>query len=393
MLLVYSKNKFSLLYLFFIYFVLEVCIGGAGGIFKFGPLTLRKLNFILVVLVMFYVFFEKKRIQKDLFYLTICQFLLLGFATFVGFFSYEDHQKVFENLLMQSFFLVLPLYGYFINNEKQIKTISNIITWSALLMAVGYLILLLSIFVFNLITFDEVWLLVSSDSEEMMGRGDNAFFYKGFLYMCIGFFFLEIYSNVLFKRLGQLLLLVAIYLTFTRGFLLALFLTLFSYYVGSKKIIKVGLITLFSIIGLILFSKSFSDSSFDRGESDMIRITQIKQVQERITPLSFLIGHGFGEGVPIRDNHMEINYLEIFHKQGILGLLFWVFILIYVIILYKNTWNKVTEPIARPFLLATLFVYFQSATNPFLTNSIGMHMVMLSIVCLKTLSLIDASTE
>ena len=77
-------------------------------------------------------------------------------------------------------------------------------------MAVGYLILLLSIFVFNLITFDEVWLLVSSDSEEMMGRGDNAFFYKGFLYMCIGFFFLEIYSNVLFKRLGQLLLLVSI---------------------------------------------------------------------------------------------------------------------------------------------------------------------------------------
>ena len=392
MLLVYSKNKFSLLYLFFIYFVLEVCIGGAGGIFKFGPLTLRKLNFILVVLVMLYVFFEKKKIQKDLFYLTIGQFLLLGLATFIGFFTYEDHQKVFENLLMQSFFLVLPLYGYFINTEKQVKTISNIIVWSAIIMAIGYLMLLLSIFVFNFITFDEVWLMVS-DSEEMMGRGDNAFFYKGFLYMCIGVFFLEIYSNNLLKRLGQFLLLVAIYLTFTRGFLLALFLTLFCYYIGSKKIIKAGLIILFALIGFILFSKSFSDSSFDRGESDMIRVTQLKQVQERITPISFLIGHGFGEGVPIRDNHMEINYLEIFHKQGFIGLLYWVFILIYIIVLYKNTWNKSIEPIARPFLLGSLFVYFQSATNPFLTNSIGLHMVMLSLVCLKTLSLSDASKE
>lgn len=373
--------------------MLEVCIGGAGGIFKFGPLTLRKLNFILVLLVLLYVFFEKKRIQKDLFYFTIGQFLILGLATFIGFFSYEDHQKVFENLLMQSFFLILPLYGFFINNEKQVKTISNIIIWSAIIMAIGYLMLLLSIFVFNWISFDEVWLLVS-DSEEMMGRGDNAFFYKGFLYMCIGIYFLESYHNTILKRLGQLVVLLAIYLTYTRGFFVALFFTTVLYFLILNKVWQSLLILFISLTIMLAFGKAYSETSFDRSESDMIRVTQLQQVKERITPISTFIGHGFGEGVPIRDNHMEINYLEIFHKQGILGLLFWIFILFYVIILYlRINKNSKVERIARPFVLGSIFVYFQSATNPFLTNSIGMNMIMLSLVSLKVLGNIDTENE
>lgn len=385
MLLVYSKNKFSLLYLFFIYFVLEVCIGGAGGIFKFGPLTLRKLNFILVVLMMLYVFFEKKRIQKDLFYLTIGQFLLLVLATFIGFFSYEDHQKVFENLLMQSFFLVLPFYGFFINTTEHVKTIAKIINWAALIMAIGYIVLLLSIFVFNLISFDEMYDIVV-DSQEMMGRGDNAFFYKGFLYMCIGLYFLELSKHKFLKRIAQCIVLVSIYLTYTRGFFVALFFTSVVYSLIRKRIWQSFAILLVSLTIMLVFGKAYSETSFDRGESDMIRITQLQQVQERITPISFFIGHGFGEGVPIRDNHLEINYLEIFHKQGILGLFFWISLFAYIIILYsKISNNSEVEYLARPFLLASIFVYFQSATNPFLTNSIGMNMIMISMVSLKIL--------
>ncbi len=102
-----------------------------------------------------------------------------------------------------------------------------------------------------------------------------------------------------------------------------------------------------------------------------------------VTPSSIVIGHGFGEGVEIRNNHLEINYLEIFHKQGVPGVIFWLFILFYIGLLYLNCKRLSYEKEARPFLLAALFVYIQSATNPFLTNSIGLNMIMISIVSLN----------
>jgi hypothetical protein len=102
-----------------------------------------------------------------------------------------------------------------------------------------------------------------------------------------------------------------------------------------------------------------------------------------VTPISVVIGHGFGEGVPIRDNHFEINYLEIFHKQGFIGLVFWFSLMFYIGWLYLNCKRLGYEKKARPFFLAALFVYIQSATNPYLTNSIGLNMIMISIVSLN----------
>jgi hypothetical protein len=104
---------------------------------------------------------------------------------------------------------------------------------------------------------------------------------------------------------------------------------------------------------------------------------------DAITPTSIVMGHGFGEGVRVRDNHLEIIYLEIFHKQGLIGLTFWVFILFYIGLLYFNCKRLGYEKKARPFLLAALFIYIQSATNPYLTNSIGLNMIMISIVSLN----------
>ena len=55
----------------------------------------------------------------------------------------------------------------------------------------------------------------------------------------------------------------------------------------------------------------------DRSQSDAGRIAQIKEVISMTSVLSSFIGNGFGIGIPSRPVHMEISYLEIFHKQGI----------------------------------------------------------------------------
>jgi hypothetical protein len=117
----------------------------------------------------------------------------------------------------------------------------------------------------------------------------------------------------------------------------------------------------------------------DKSDSDRIRIVNFYEVIDRVNPASLLIGHGFGYGVPSRPIHMEISYLEIFHKQGLIGLLFWLILFFYIIIQYFKI-NINYKYIAMPFLLSVIFIYLQSLTNPFMNNPIGLTMILLTIV-------------
>ena len=145
------------------------------------------------------------------------------------------------------------------------------------------------------------------------------------------------------------------------------------------------------ILGAIALVPILLEALGDKSASDSIRIVQIQQVFERINPLSFFIGHGFGVGVPIRPHHMEITYLEIFHKQGILGLAFWFLIPTYIGLKYYNyrIYRKekaATNPIdVRPFLFGVCFLYLQSLFNPYLTNSMGMTFLFIALIVFEKL--------
>lgn len=385
MLSIHSENKNSLTFIFFIFFFIEVCIGGAGTLLSFGPITLRKANFILAFLIMLSLYFFYKQINRKVIYITFSHLILILLSTIIGYIHYGNNEKVSENLLGQSFFLLLPFYALFINSKERIKLVIKILQASAVFLAIVYLVLLLLILL-GVFEFLEVYDFISN-TDEIMGRGESAFWYKGFLYLCTGIYFFDIVENVFFKRLMQMIIFSAIILTFTRGFLLAIFVTSFIYYLFYKNFFKGILLALIGILLILQFKDSFEQNSFNRQESDQIRVIQLGQVKNRIMPYSIFIGHGFGEGVPIRDNHMEINYLSIFHKQGILGLFFWLMIFILIILQYnKIKSDPVIEKIAKPFLLSSMFVFFQSATNPFITNSIGMNIIMVSIVSLEVLA-------
>jgi hypothetical protein len=47
--------------------------------------------------------------------------------------------------------------------------------------------------------------------------------------------------------------------------------------------------------------------------------------------------------------------------------------------------NSKLEVILRPFVLSSIFVFLESFTNPFLTNSIGMNIIMVTIVSIIVL--------
>ena len=72
--------------------------------------------------------------------------------------------------------------------------------------------------------------------------------------------------------------------------------------------------------------------SFLRGTSAVsypkTRLSTIREVEEDITASSLLWGHGLGIGVPSRPQEMEITFLEIFHKEGLIGVSVWTSLLI-----------------------------------------------------------------
>ena len=158
-----------------------------------------------------------------------------------------------------------------------------------------------------------------------------------------------------------------------------------SWNVNIVKII-LALFLIYVVIQVAMYFDIFTfDENFTEGreDGDELRNLALNQVSQSVNALSLLIGHGFGIGVPVRPVHMEISYLEIFHKQGIVGLSFWGFFLIQIIKL-GHVANMKGKKLGDFMVITAFMVYLQSFFNPYLNNPIGMGWVLLCYVsCYK----------
>ena len=377
-------NKSTLLFKliqFFVWVLLfEVMVGGAGRLFEFNGFTLRMVFFIIAFLIQILLYFKASVKTKKIFlFFEIAFFLLTCLGLIIGFIENNNRDNIIENIKYSLFFIILPFLSYFIKSTNDVKHICNMFKLASIVIALIYLSFLVFVFT-GYIKFSDLEIL--SNNTEFALRGNTAFFYKGFIFMCVGFFFLVNSSN---KISAFIVILPAIILTFTRGFLISLILTYILYYLFKKKTYSILIITL-SIL-LFSYAKGFyEDNLGDKSESDQIRIEQFNEVYSKTNFVNIIFGHGLGSGTTIRDNHFEITYLEIFYKQGLLGLLFWLSILAFILYYYYKSYLIGNEKYALPFLLSTLFLYIQSFTNPFLINSLGITILMLSMISLNVLS-------
>ena len=87
-------------------------------------------------------------------------------------------------------------------------------------------------------------------------------------------------------------------------------------------------------------------------------------------------------GAPIRDRErVEMTYPEVFYKQRLLGLSVWFALFLYTFHLFLKI-PRQTKQFGLPFFRASLFVFIATASNTFLTGSIGMAVVLISTACL-----------
>lgn len=374
--------------------VLELMIGGSGRFLEIGSVTARMLLYVLAMIYSLFLFFRGTVINKYYINLTILFFILSLFSSLVGLFNHADLSLIFEDFKQILYFPMIIFFSIFINSYTQVVQVSYLIKLSAVVLLVSYLSVLLALQL-GVIPFNVLYDFLS-DSDQIFFRGDVSFFYKGFIILCVGVFFFVLEKPILSKIMGGFMF-IGIVLTFTRGFVYSTILVLASYLayfnLKTKNLLNIILLIMLPSVIASSFLSWFLETLGDKGESDSVRLENIQQVLDEVDNTSFFIGHGLGVGVEIRPVHMEISYLEIFHKQGVLGLIFWTCILLTLIIKFTSACRHENNLIATSFFLSSIFVFIQSLTNPYINNPIGMSIIIISIVCLDVLSKYSNSAE
>lgn len=387
-LLIKKKSTDFFLELFFSILLMELFLGGGGRIFSFGFFSLRMFLFAIAVMWSLFLISSKKLSGNFYFFIFLFLFCTV-FSTVLGLINGGPLKLILEDVKPLTYFVSFIFFGFYINSYKRILKVISLIKLSSLLLAITYLVILVLINT-GLLSFQSLYRFLSKPSfaNEFMFRGtEGFFFYKGFIILCVGFFF-YVFSPKKNDKYLALLIFLSIFLTFVRGFLLTIFLSFVFYSIISfdgkflKKRIYLSIVLILATVLSIVY---FITKLGNRDASDFKRIVQIDQVFSDVNLVSIFIGHGFGNGVPVRPIHMEITYLEVFHKQGLFGLFFWLLLFglswYYFNLLRKNT----DKTIAIPFFLSIVVIYTQSLTNPYLNNPIGISVVLISICVLRFL--------
>jgi hypothetical protein len=380
------KSDFSFLFLLkllFIPILYELVIGGSGHYLEVGPVTVRMLLYFFAILVSILYYSFKGVIKKDVIFIILALTFTSLFSSVVGYVNGASIGNILEDFKPLSFFYILLFFSLVIKNVEDIKEICLIIKRGSLVLGVVYIVVILLL----LLGFLDFGTFYARQSEigEVAFRNDTLFFYKGFIYLCVGFFFFLL-SKGRFKNSALLFLFSCIVLTLTRGFILfTVLITIYYVFFINKNVLFKWIIFIIGIIGVLILIPMLLDTLGDKSDSDTVRYDQVDQVISAINPLSFIIGHGFGVGVPIRPDHMELSFLEVFHKQGIIGVCFWLGIFFYIFIMYYNIKNKKYKELALPFWLSVVFVILQSATNPYMNNPIGLTIILITIVVFSKL--------
>ncbi|MDM1063532.1 hypothetical protein HXZ62_13320 [Empedobacter falsenii] len=380
------NKKFNILRLVLYFVLIEIVIGGSGRMLEFGALSLKMLLFGIAMLL---TFFNAKKIilDKSLFFLEAFFLLLTLFSLSMGFFSNSELENIFEDIKPLIFIIIINFFIITIDSTKTIDKVTSIIKYSSAFMAIIYIMIVLMLFL-GILNFD-VFYEGQSENSEVMFRNEYMFFYKGFLYLGVGFLFL-ILSNKKIDQILSVLVFSALCLTLTRGFILmSILVYIFYIYFINKKIFLKIFISVIGISLAIYLLPIFFETLGDKSDSDVMRFITFNQVIDEMTLFSFLFGHGFGHGVESRPIHMEISFLEIFHKQGIIGISFWLYLLYLNFKYYFKIKSKNYKRLVLPFLLSVCFTYLQSLTNPFINNPIGISIIMLSTVVLYKLTIFE----
>lgn len=358
--------KFNIKTLVFQLLIIEIIIGGGGRLFDLGGITLRMILFSLALLISINDIYRGRTFKFDIVIVLMC-LAFLSLFSLTGLLNGADTTFIIEDLKPLTYLLILPFISSRIKYFKDLKFVVNAIKWGGLFMSLAFISFSLLTF-FNLIDLNFFYVFLNS-TNEVFFKGELSFFYKGFIFLPIAF-------NIFLKEkklFFSLIVLIAILLSLTRGlYILTLFgLVFFNY---RRKRLYLYIIPLTGIL-TVLFLEELS-GIFSNASSDYYRVVQIKEVFDLISVKSLLFGNGFGIGTVNRPIHMEIAYLEILHKQGVLGLL--LFCILFLFVLLNAFHSKIHD--VQILGYTGILIFIQSFFNSYILNPIGIVFLLLNLL-------------
>ena len=199
----------------------ELMLLGSGRLIQFGPLTLRMYLYLICLVTGLLLVLKRGAVDRDLALLSLAFVGLTAWSAAVGLVNHARMEQVVEDVKPLLFFPIVFFFASTIRTVEQVHRVGTVIRFCSLVLAVAY-ILALVLIALRIIPFRAVY-EVLSQSGEFFFRGHSGAFYKGFLYLGVGFcFFL---TGTRRSTILAGLLFLAIALTFTRGMLLATVLT------------------------------------------------------------------------------------------------------------------------------------------------------------------------
>lgn len=392
----FRVSQDSLVKVLLIVIIIEACIGGGGRLLNIGTISLRMYLFALgLCFAIYYITQNFKSINRTFLKSTLAFVLLTVTSFYIAYSSKISMHAAFNEIKPKLYFLSLLFFSIAIRSIDTIKLIREIISKSALVLSLIYIFTIV-VWKLGISDYSQLLNLLNPDHDpgrEYIFRNDITFYFKALIYVAVAIFFSLYDENKIRKLIFITIFLLAIALTLTRGVWLAACITLIFYVIelNKSRMEKLGYSILLILIGVsyvIAVSKylpAAEISSRDRVD-DIILTTNTFSTTNAFTKnyayLKLLFGKGPGFKTP---SPIEITYLDIFLKSGLLGILFWLFPIFYIFNQMKKI-NPSFRNLALPFYLSSLFVYIVSMTNTFLTNPIGMAIVLISMVCVTRIA-------
>ncbi len=416
--------------------LLDLALGGNGYLVQIGGLRLRVIlyGFCMAWVILRLTRIRPIRLDAPLMYISIFFAAVTAFDAAYGYLAGHRLEAIAAELKPLSYFPMLLFFLVAIRTREDLTLVARILVACGMLVAVLYLLLLL-IAATGLVPRTSIWQFLR-ESDEFIFRHDPfvGFFYKGVFYTCVAALFL-LFDPFRVTKILAVIALVAIAMTLTRGPCIAVVVCMIAGIVLGQKWRRAPmLVTQGALLLTVLFFAQQGEidppvvsspppavernaaagqdssqtsqppkdecpqesvcgkmrSSMDNvtRASDNVRADDLKHTIKELDFSMAMIGRGLG--APIRDRErIEMTYLEVFYKQGLLGLSVWFVLLLYTFYLYLKV-PRETKEFGLAFFLSSLFVFVVTASNNFLTGSIGMAAVFIATASLLVLAREDA---
>jgi hypothetical protein len=427
--------------------LLDLALGGNGYLIHIFGFRLREIFYLpcLAWAVLRLTYLHPIRLDRNIVWLSAAFFAVTVFDALLGYYSGYRVGAIIAEIKPLSYFPMLFFFLVAIRTRRDLTSIVGILIACGMLLAIIYLLVLLVIEAGFIDRLSMRMFLYEHFDEFIFRRMPFVgFLYKGAFYICVAVIFL-LFDPFRWTKVLATVGIVAIAMTLTRGLALAVIVSIFtgialSYNTRRALLLVAQCVLLVTVLffaekaeiageGLpssqavspvksagassILLAVNSVDLVFpsarpaleavkpenrdfaasDQGvpvpgmmqrAGDYQRLGDFKFILERLDLSMVLFGRGLGAPIAGRDR-IESSYPEMLYKQGLPGLLVWFLIALYTFRLYRNV-PRETRQFALPFLLSSIFVYVVTATNTFLTGSIGMAVVLISIASLLVLS-------